>query len=113
MFMDVYQQRRSLYQKAVNEVVPESCVSADHTFKIAKNVCGFREEDDVLVKTGNKLFLVMDANQYIVGWKLTKNVGHEDIKETLTEVRICNMKIFLHSSSYLFLTIYLHTVPSS
>ena len=73
------------YKKVVQDTVPETCLSADHTSKIAKNVCGHGEEDGALIKMGNKLFLQMDSNQYIIGWNLTKSVENKEIQETLEQ----------------------------
>ena len=84
--MDTFKQRQGLYNEAVEDAVPEECVSADHTFRVCKNVCGFREEDDALVKHGNKLFLVLGADQKVVGWTLTRTVSHDEIEETLSDV---------------------------
>lgn len=84
--MDTFKQRQRAYDEPVREAVPKICISGDHTFRVCKNVCGFREEDDALVKHGNKLFLILSADQKIVGWTLTRTLSHDEIEETLTEV---------------------------
>ena len=61
--MDVYKQRERDYKAAVKEAIPVGCISSNHTFCVRRNVTGFREEDEALVKHGNKLFLVLGANQ--------------------------------------------------
>ena len=84
--MDVYKHRESDYEAAVKEAIPVGCISSDHTFRVSRNVAGFREEDDTLVKHGNKLFLVLGADQKVVGWKLTQTLSNDEIEETLKEV---------------------------
>lgn len=53
---------------------------------LGKNVCGFRELDEKLIRCNNKLFLVLDATQHVVGWVVTKSVGHDEIKQSLASV---------------------------
>ena len=84
IFEETYQDRAGLYEAAGLKGKPVGCVSADHTFKIGKNVSGLREIDEKLVRDKNKLFLVLDATQHVVNW--TKSVGHAEIKEALSEV---------------------------
>ena len=84
--MDVFKQRQSIYEAVVKEAKPVGCVCTDHTFRVSKNVGGFREEDEAFVKHGNKMFLLLGGDQQIVGWKLTQTLSHEEIEETLREV---------------------------
>lgn len=89
VFLDVFQERKLFYHLNVNEI-PElniDCLAADHTFKISKNIGGYREIDDKYQREDMKLFIVLDETQRIVGWQLTKTCQHDEIKGLLTNIK--------------------------
>ena len=94
--MDVFKQREDTYGTAVEDAVPVGCISCDHTFRVSKNVSGFREEDEALVRHGNKLFLILGADQRVVGWTLTQTMSHDEIEGTLSEVSQDIQKVLLY-----------------
>ena len=86
IFEESFQERADMYEAVVSQRTPVGCLSGDHTFRVGKNVSGFREIDEKLIKDKTLLFLVLDATQHIVNWTLTKSAAHEEITETLSQV---------------------------
>ena len=62
-------------------------ISTDHTlFIVAKKVGCFRNTDGKFVSAEMKLFIVMNEERCVVGWRLTESVGHDEVVELLTEI---------------------------
>lgn len=87
VFLDVFKERKEEYNSAVfTEVKSTLCLSTDHTFKVGKNVGGHRAEDHKFIKDTMKLFIVLDDQKRVVGWKLTKSTSHQEIKDVLCDI---------------------------
>ena len=95
VFLDFFQTRKKLYEFAMERVIPEHVISVDHTFKVGKNIGGYRGLDGRFIKGDKKLFIVLDEYLRIAAWKLTKSTGHEEIQDKIRELSERCKEIFM------------------
>lgn len=62
-------------------------ITCDHTFKASKCICASRGSDKKCVKQFENLFIVLNEEHKVVGWKLTKNTAFEEVRELLGELK--------------------------
>lgn len=87
IFLDIFQEREIYYKQELTSREPIRCLTADHTFRVGKNIGGYRKEDKKFTREGCKLFILLDAHHYVIDWKLTKSCKFSDVKDILENVK--------------------------
>ncbi|XP_066927265.1 uncharacterized protein, partial [Clytia hemisphaerica] len=95
LFLDIFQTRKKTYQFAMDKVVPECVISVDHTFKIGKNIGGFRKVDGKFIKDEKKLFIVLDEYLRVASWKLTKTTSQDEIRDVIRKLSEKCKEVFM------------------
>ena len=70
----------------MEKIVANGYLSTDHTFKVSKCIGIYRTADNAFVKQFENLFIILNEDREIVGWRLTKSTGHDQIKDLLEGV---------------------------
>ena len=97
IFLDDFSGKETFYVNEMNSKIARVCLSTDHTFKISKSVGTYREFDNRFVKQFDNLFIIMNEDEEVLGWRLTKSTAHDEVKDLLEEVssRIKNQNVKL------------------
>ena len=64
-------------------------ITCDHTFKVSKYICASRGSDNKCMKQFENLFIVLNEDHKVVGWRLTKSTCFEEIRDLLQSVNNC------------------------
>lgn len=63
-------------------------ITCDHTFKVSKYICASRGSDKC-IKQFENLFIVLNEDHKVVGWRLTKSTTFEEIRDLLQSINDC------------------------
>lgn len=63
-------------------------ITCDHTFKVSKYICASRGSDKC-IKQFENLFIVLNEDHKVVGWRLTKSTSFEEIRDLLQSINDC------------------------
>ena len=86
IYLDRFEEMKFFYREEMENVKATS-LSCDHTFKVSKNIGCYRETDMRYVKQFGFLLLLLNENNKIVDWKLTKSAGYSEVKDLLQNVK--------------------------
>ena len=74
------------YRNPVDSKKAKFCLSTDHTFKVGKHIGCFDDVGEFVNQFG-KLFIVLNENHEVMGWRLTKTTGHSEVKDLLENIK--------------------------
>lgn len=86
IYLDRFEETRLLYREEMEKIEAMS-LSFDHTFKVGKNIGCYRDTDGRYVKQFHFLLLLLNENNEIVDWRLTKSAGYSEVKDLLRDVK--------------------------
>ena len=75
IYLDRFEEMKLFYREEMENVKATS-LSCDHTFKVSKNIGCYRDTDMRYVKQFGFFCLLLNENNEIVDWKLTKSAGY-------------------------------------
>ena len=88
LFLSDFQTKQSLYEKEMKKCVLGSrIISCDHTFRVSKFIGARRTTDNKFVKQFENLFIILNENHQIIGWRLTTSTSFEEIRSLLQELK--------------------------
>jgi len=64
-------------------------ITCDHTFKVSKYICASRGSDNKCMKQFENLFIALNEDHKVVGWRLTKSTSFEEIRDLLQLLNDC------------------------
>ena len=65
----------------------ETPYTTDHTFRVSKFIEERRTTDNKFVKQFENLFIILNENHQIIGWRLTTSTSFEEIRSLLQELK--------------------------
>ena len=86
IYLDRFEEMKFFYREEMEKVEATS-LSCDHTFKVSKNIGCYRDTDGRYVKQFGFLLLLLNENNEIVDWRLTKTAGYSEVKSLLQNVK--------------------------
>ncbi|XP_066919297.1 uncharacterized protein [Clytia hemisphaerica] len=78
-FLHQYNTYKDIYDRKMNEIDCEF-LSCDHTFKVATNI-GFLDENKRWIKLVDSIFLFLNENGQVLGYKLCKGTAFEQVSD--------------------------------
>ena len=88
IFLAEFQRKQSIYENELTKCAQGTTViSCDHTFKINKFVGAWKGCDKTFVKQFQNLFIVLNDRREVIGWRLTRTMAFEEIKDRLEHIR--------------------------
>lgn len=88
LFLSQFQSKRVLYENDMKKrALGSRLISCDHTFKVSKFIGARRATDNTFVKQFENLYIALNENREIIGWRLTKSTAFEDIRSLLQELK--------------------------
>ena len=65
-----------------------SAILCDHTFRVSYNIGMVRPgNDDKLVARFNNLFIMLNEDEIVANWRLTKTSSFEEIRDVLCQYK--------------------------
>ena len=62
-------------------------ITCDHTFKLSKYICASRGSDNKYIKQFQNLFIALNEDRKVIGWRLTKSTAFQDVRDLLQEIK--------------------------
>ena len=88
LFLGNFVHKKSYYDAEMEKTARSSkIITCDHTFKVSKYICASRGSDNKYIKQFENLFIVLNEDHKVVGWRLTKSTAFEDIRDLLQEIK--------------------------
>lgn len=88
IFLADFNTKHPMYIQKMNELARDSkFLMCDHTFRISKYIGASRACDKKFIKQFENLYIMMNENRHIVGWRLTKTTAFEEIKDLLEDFK--------------------------
>ncbi len=81
-FVTPFLKNENLYRSYLQSMPVGSCLSVDHTYKIAANV-GYLQSDQKWVSQYDGVFIVFNSDGRIVSWKFTKSGSFNEVRPIL------------------------------
>ena len=90
IFLANFVHKRPYCDKEMESIARTSkMITCDHTFKVSKYICACRGSDNKRIKQFENLFIVLNEDHKVVGWRLTKSTSFEEIKDLLQSINDC------------------------
>ena len=86
MFLKSFQARCHLYEENMGRSTAK-VITCDHTFKVSRNIGVVRKEDKKFVSQYNQVFIVLNEEGEVLGWRLTKSTTFSEIEDLLQGVK--------------------------
>lgn len=87
IFLDDFHKKRPFYDDAMHRLVARNHISTDHTFKVSKSVGTYRQDDNKFIKQFENLFIVLNENNEVIGFRLTRSTSHSEVKDLLEDIK--------------------------
>lgn len=88
IFLEDFYTKQPMYSTNMEEVARVSkCLTCDHTFKISKYIGASRGSDNKFVRQFENLYIVINENRHIVGWRLTRTTAFEEVRDLLEDLK--------------------------
>ena len=88
IFLADFLRKECYYEEEMKNIARYSTsLSCDHTFKISKYICASRGVDGEYVRQFENLFIMLNEEHQVVGWKLTKSTAFSEITTLLQNIK--------------------------
>lgn len=86
IFLQNFDKQSHLYEECMNRLTAK-VITCDHTFKISRNIGIVRETDNKFVPQYKQVFIALNEQGEVLGWRLTKTTSFSEIEDLLQGIK--------------------------